>query len=197
MKIKIGCLISALFLLISCNKKSIEIGSKKVDILPYQGKWESVSPENLGNGTYGKRVFTFKDNTWEVQFILFLDSALSQSVFKFRGGGTFEEEGNSRVLTNTKNALFKFEYKYLTLLNSNEEIINGFGFAACNLDFNIEKEITDEGCSFFESITACAQEYDLLKLENNLLYLGARPKEGNMCVPDRRPVELNYPLRKT
>ncbi|WP_027001762.1 hypothetical protein [Hugenholtzia roseola] len=189
---KINVLVIIILLLTAASCKKEENATSN----PYIGKWESAASENLGNGTYGVRVFNFTEDSWEIKFTLYLDSLRSMPVFTFRGVGAYTIEGDSENLSNTKNAIFYFDKKYVTLLTQDEAVINNFGFNSCNLTFSIEKDISTTGCSFLESKSACSQEYDILKLENNFLYLGARPSTGNMCAPERRPNEFFYPLQK-
>ena len=165
-------------------------------VSPYIGAWESVSAENLGNGTFGTRYFNLTEGEWEVKFTLYLDSTLQMPVFEFRGVGGYEVQGQSQIVDGAENALFKFDNKYVTLLTDNPDVINGFGFGSCNLEQGKAQDITEDGCSFLVSKSVCGQEYDLLKLDNGLLYFGMRPAEGDMCAEERRPTALFYPLKR-
>lgn len=182
---------------INCQNTSNKRQESEKSINPYIGQWVSVAAENLGNGTFGHRYFDIKEDVWEIKFTLYLDSTLTIPVFEFRGTGPYDLQGKSEKVDGAENALFKFNEKYLTLLNDDETIINNFGFKACNLSKGVEQNITENGCSFFPSKNACAQEYDLLKLsKEGALYFGMRPADGNMCTEDKRPTELFYPLTK-
>lgn len=172
------------------NNASLPIKGTK-----YIGEWESIAAENLGNGTYASRYFNLNATDWEVKFTLYLDSTLSMPVFQFRGVGQYEVEGKSTVIKGADNAIFKFSKKYVTLLTDDTNLVQNFGFIACNLTKNIETDISENGCSFLVSNAVCAQEYDILKLENKLLYFGMRPSEGDMCAEERRPTAVFYPLQ--
>lgn len=169
--------------------KSIRAINKE-DIL---GNWKSETIEDNGNGTYGKREFSFTDQQWTVKFTLYLDKAATKPVFTFRGIGKYELNKNSSTVPDATNAVFHFANKYLTLKTSNPEIIKKFGLNG--LQMNIEKDISINGFSFFESNSACGQEYDLVSLKKGKLYLGARPQQGkSLCSEDNRPVTLGFPL---
>jgi len=127
---------------------------------------------------------------------LFLDSAQTMPVFAFRAVGKYEVQGTSTVVAGADNAYFGFDEKYVTLLTDNQEVIQNFGFADCGLEKDVEKDITETGCSFLVSKQVCGQEYDLLKLDNEQLYFGMRPAEGDMCTEENRPTALFYPLKK-
>lgn len=166
------------------------------EVNPYLGEWTSVEPEDLGNGTFGSRYFNITSEGWEVKFTLFLDSAQKMPVFEFRGKGTYEIQQPSASIPGAENAIFRFDQKFLTLLNDDEQVMTNFGLSACGLVKSTEKEITENGCSFLVSKSACAQEFDLLKLVEDNLYFGRRPADGNMCTEEKRPTELSYPLKR-
>lgn len=158
------------------------------------GTWVSENAEDLGNGTFGYREFTFDENSWNLKFSLFLDEAMNKPVIMFRTFGNYEITGDSKLVSGANEATFFMEKKFLTLLTDNEDVITNFGFSNCNLSMNVEKEITNTGCSFFVSNDVCDKEYDLLQLKDNKLYLGERITD--MCQESGRPKGLNYPLIK-
>jgi len=185
----ICCILSSVFESSANNSTSLKNN-------PYVGEWESIAAEKRTNGTYGTRYFKLTNNTWEVKFVLYLDSALNAPVFQFRATGKYEVQEVSNAVDGAVDALFVFDHKFVTLLTPDKGLINNFGFTTCGLVKDVEKEITETGCSFLKSKADCGQEYDLLKLENQQLFFGARPTKGDMCAADRRPESLNYPLKR-
>lgn len=185
---------SLMLLMMACNsdeKDEVSPNSK------YIGEWESVSSEDLGNGTFATREFNLEKENWSLVFTLFMDEAQTTPVFAFRAVGKYEVEGVSTVVEGADNAYFGFDKKYVTLLTDNEDLINGFGFSACGLEKDVEKDISQDGCSFLVSNAECGQEYDLLRLDNGQLFFGARPEAGeDMCSEEKRPTTLFYPLKK-
>ncbi len=162
---------------------------KKLD-----GEWASEKIEDLGNKTFGTRAFVFTGKAWEVKFTLFLDDAKTVPVFRFRGAGNYSTGEKSKKVEGAKEVIFFFDQKYVTLLTDNAEIIKNFGLTSCNLQKGIEKNITETGCSFLPSKTAYGQEYDLVKLVGQKLYLGAR--SNDMSSIEKRPIALGAPLLK-
>jgi hypothetical protein len=53
----------------------------------------------------------------------------------------------------------------------------------------VAQSVADNGCETFRvfSRERCQREYDVVRIENGRLFLGARPADGFMCSPDRRP----------
>ena len=158
------------------------------------GSWQSASFEDLGNGTYGKRVFYIGEKDWEVKFTLYFAKSEESAVFTFRGNGTYFIAEPSENAIDAYNANFAFDSKHLTLHSNDTTLIKNFGFDTCGLKVGNEQDISKGGCSFLESKSACAMEFDLVKIQKDTLYLGARPTSGNMCSEEKRPMVLGLPL---
>ncbi|MBF0316697.1 MAG: hypothetical protein HQL04_00855 [Nitrospirae bacterium] len=168
------------------------------DIKGVVGSWKSKGVEDLGNGTFCTREFNFKKDTWKIRFMLYGDAAMNYPLFAFGAEGDFLVELPSSVVGGAYNALFGFSKKTLTLLTSNEQVINNLGFGGCGLEVGVEKDISSGGCSFLKSVKDYDKEYDLLSLDTTgkILFLGARPADNDMSTEDRRPTALGYPLIK-
>ncbi len=183
--------ISTALLALSLTAAPVAMGGTGPDI---SGSWQSEKAENAGNGSFGWREFDITDDSWEVRFTMYGDEGKTLPVFRFRGVGPYEIQAASAVVAGANDAIFRFSHKYVTLLTDHAETIAKLGFSACGLEPGVEMDISDTGCSFLVSVQACAQEYDLVKVENGRFYLGARPADGNMCTEERRPTSLNLPL---
>jgi hypothetical protein len=157
------------------------------------GKWSSEKVEYLGNA-FGHRVFTFKKTTWEIRFTMFSDEAMKAPLFTFRATGKYEISSQPGKAEGSKQAVFHFAKKYLTVKTDNQDALKNLGFADCKLTKDVEKEITDSGCSFLVSKAVCAQEFDLVAIKDGKLFLGSRPADGNMCTEEKRPTSLGEAL---
>ncbi len=160
------------------------------------GNWISLSPEKTATGSFGIRQFHIEKKTWEVQYTLYADSTLNHPVFLFRANGEYTLEGPSKAGAGIFDAIFRFSKKYLTLKTTDTLLAKRFGLSSCHLIYNTEKDITQTGCAYLASKAACAQEYDLVSIKDEQLFLGARPASGGMCEPSRRPASLYFPLKK-
>jgi hypothetical protein len=158
------------------------------------GNWVSAKADDAGNNTFSFREFSFDGDNWNVKYTLYLDQAKTQPVFIFRGIGTYSVTGKSKKVKGAGEALFLFDKKTLTLLTDNADLINNLGFANCNLQKGVERDISETGCSFVAPLAVCNREYDLVKVAGKKLFLGARPADNNMCTLDKRPVALGDTL---
>lgn len=188
MKINSTLVLCFISILAACQTKNT------IDIT---GNWKSTSVEKIGNGSFGKREFVIDDKTWEVKFTVYTDSTATQPVFTFRGVGSYVLSEPSIKVAGATEAIFSFSNKYVTLHTADTTLTKKLGFASCGLTTEKEKEITETGCSFLVSKSACSREYDLVSIKDERLYLGARPPAGsNICSEDKRPTSLGLPLVK-
>lgn len=159
------------------------------------GTYASVAAEDLGNGTWGTRKFTFDKDTWALTFTLYGDKALAHPVFALDVSGPFSVGAASKV-QGAHNAQFRFSRKALTVFTDDAQTLKNLGFAGCGLEKGKAVDVSEKGCSFVGSVAAYGEEFDLLKLDGDTLYLGARPADGNMGVETKRPAALGAPLKR-
>lgn len=183
-------LISALAIFsVACAQNSKDDNKKKLENL--SGTYTDPQGVDWGQGTFGKRTFTFEDGKWSLTFILALDPKLENQIFIFRTVGSYAVLDKSTIVPDAYNALFIEDKKFVTLKTAIPDVIQGFGFANCNLTKDVEKDISDTGCSLWKSVADCSEDHDLLKLDaNGKLYFGVRPPDNDMCSPKKRPKSL-------
>ncbi len=160
------------------------------------GTWKSAAAEPVGNVGFRTREFTFTPEQWLIEVKFYGDKEMTKPLFSFVGEGQYTLAENSRILPEATDAAFFFDKKRLTLLTDDAAAISPFKFDACSLMKGVTKDISTSGCSNFTSVAVCGQEYDLVNIERNILRLGARPADGNMCSIDKRPKSLGQPLIK-
>jgi hypothetical protein len=141
-------------------------------------------------GAWGTRVFTFAGGQWSLDFTLALDPAMARPVFRFRTGGAYTLGAPARV-PGAFEADCGEDWKRLTLLTADAALAAAFGLAACGLATGIEADISGRGCANWKPVALCSMDHDLLALDatGGLLY-GVRPRDNDMCTPDRRPAAL-------
>ncbi|TAE83709.1 MAG: hypothetical protein EAY81_08290 [Bacteroidetes bacterium] len=160
------------------------------------GTYADPTPYNYGKA-WGKRIFTFNKGKWTLDFTLSLDPEMKMQVFRFRTWGTYNIEEKSTILANTYHAVFYEDKKLLTLKTSDENLINAFGFAPCQLTIDKEQDVSEKGCSGWKSVKECPGDYDLLSLDKEgKLYFGNRPQDNDMCSANKRPTSLTPPVIK-
>lgn len=171
--------------------------SNKKALKNLSGTYADPKGVDWGSGTFGTREFTFDKGKWTLKFILALDPEMKNEVFIFRTVGTYKVLNKSKTVANAYNAVFIEDKKFVTLKTGDPNLIQGFGFAPCNFTKDVEKDISETGCSLWKSVKDCKQDYDLLSLgEDGKLYFGLRPADNDMCTADKRPTKLYVPVMK-
>lgn len=165
-------------------------GNKKV-LETLNGTYADQQGVDWGQGTFGKREFTFNDGKWSLKFILAFDPQLKNQIFVFRTVGTYSVLDKSKIVTDAYNALFIENKKFVTLKTDIPDLIQDFGFAGCDLTKDVEKDISESGCSLWKPVAECSEDHDLLKIDaEGNLYFGVRPPDNDMCSPDKCPKSL-------
>ncbi len=159
------------------------------------GTYASTAPEPWYGG-YGTRQFTFDQGTWSLVFTHALDAAMQTPTFRFRTKGPYEVGAASATVAGAFEAVFYEDVKYVTLLTADASLIAAFGFANCGLKYNVEVDISATGCAGWKPVAVCREDHDLLALSPSGLQFGVRPRDNNMCTPDRRPTALLQPVVK-
>ena len=170
---------------------SMLMAGVKPDIV---GNWQSISAEDFHNGSFGFRVFGIKKGTWTVETTIYRDKNMKKPIFVFAAEGPYSIGETYTKIDGANKAQFKFSHKYVTLLTNNFFIKRMLGFQT--LKKGIKTDISEKGISFFKSVAAAPEEFDVVKIENGMLYLGARPKDNDLGSEAKRPTALNYPLKK-
>jgi hypothetical protein len=157
-----------------------------------QGRWTSAEPEPLPGASavtnYLVRDFSFEGDHWTIDFTIFADAQRNQPILSGRNSGTFrlgpERDG-------TRNAEFDMEQRSLTPRNAViAQALTAAGCGSGSWTVGVAQSVAEKGCKAFRvfSREACEREYDVVRIEGERLFLGARPADGFMCSPDRRPV---------
>jgi len=187
--------LSILFLAVitffSCSEGGLSpLETIKKDLENLSGTYKDIEPYAYGDA-FGQRVFTFDEGNWTLEFTLGLDPNLEDQVFQFRTYGSYTIVDASINVENAYNAEFGEDKKFLTLKTDDPQLIKAFGFANCGLTPFEEKDISENGCSLWKSVSECPIDHDLLSLDKDgLLYFGQRPADNDMCSADKRPTSL-------
>jgi hypothetical protein len=160
------------------------------------GTWRDPAPYPYGEA-FGSREFTFDDGRWTLRFTLSLDPEGKLPVFDFRTHGRYEVGAPAKGVDGAYEAVFHEEQKLLTLRTTDPGLAEAFGFAACGLTVGQEKDVSATGCSAWKPVAECPTDHDLLAMvDDGRLAFGVRPKDNDMCTPDKRPRALTPPVHK-
>ncbi len=156
-----------------------------------KGRWKSVAPEAMGNGSFSTRDFTLTEKTWALVFTIYGDAEAKQPLVALGFEGPWKVTGPSKV-EGAWEALFEFKKKTITLENAGAA--KNLGMDGCGLVVAQAKDVSEVGCSFVAPVEKYGREFDLVARKGEQLFLGARPADGDMGTADKRPTALGAPL---
>jgi hypothetical protein len=169
-------------------------------VLP--GFWEHERcqvQERDGQRTGSRSLFAIFDREWGIAFTQYADAACQRPVLTATLRGTYEPTAASAGVPGATNVTFRFAHKGLTAHDpALVDRLNGGACGSRRWALGIENDVTATGCLAIEAVSVCAQEFDLVRVDGDRLYLGERPQPGsNICAAERRPLRLrSEPLRR-
>lgn len=153
------------------------------------GTYRSEAPEQWYGG-FGTREFFFTNGEWQLVFTHALDPDMTMRTFVFRTGGAYDIVGPNETVEGALNGTFFEEWKHVTLLTDNPEIVAAMGMADCGLTYNLETDISETGCAAWRPVSVCGEDHDILAMTDAGLQFGVRPPDNDMCTADKRPTAL-------
>ncbi len=172
------------------------------------GRWQSISGEMrlnkvTGQKSYLKREFLTQEKTTEGRFTFYTDSTFTQPSMRVVFGGPYSMVGINENVPGAVNGNFEFAYLKLTPLNEYAtQWLNSGKPNTCGtgkFETNKEKDTTPtKGCALLNIFTdGRSTEYDLVKVEGDLLYYGTRPEDGSgLDSPSKRPKALQVAVKR-
>jgi hypothetical protein len=155
------------------------------------GIWESERcdvQERDGRKTSSRSVFVFLDDEWALEFTQYSDAACTTPSLRAFFHGRYRIAEPSSAVAGAYHATFGFSGKRLTLFD--DGLLAQANRGACatrSWTRGREEDVSSTGCLWVVPISACREEFDLVKLDGERLLLGERPAAGtDLCRADRR-----------
>ena len=155
------------------------------------GIWESercVVQERAGTRTGSTSRFVFLDDEWALELIQYSDAACTTPSLRAFFQGRYRVIRPSTVVQGAYDADFGFTRKRLTLYA--DALLAEANRGACGertWTRGREEDVSATGCLWVVPVSACTQEFDLVKVDDDRLLLGERPPAGqDLCRADRR-----------
>jgi hypothetical protein len=163
-------------------------------------RWRSLAPEAMpapgGKTTYLIREFEIGPSSWAIHFTLFEDADATRKILSGRNSGTYRVL-DAQPIVGAFAAEFAFDARELT---PHTDVVAA-ALTASNCGRvpwapETPQSVYPTGCPSFRVFgrDACPREFDLVRLEADRLSFGARPADGNLCAPERRPTGAGSPL---
>jgi hypothetical protein len=158
------------------------------------GKWQSAcTPMSDTQGFVLD--FDLTDKTWGLDYVVYGDKACTSKFLTVRIEGPYEVGSASKTVAGAHDARFAFTKKTITPHSAaaagylaSDAGCNQPGFAE-----GVAKDVGATGCANLgqRPISACPADYDLVKVDGDTLFFGARPADNDMCTEAKRPTAIS------
>jgi hypothetical protein len=170
-------------------------GTTRVQTKDLAGDWSSPTCEAIPNGdgsnSYVQRNFQLTEEAWTLKLDAFGDAGCSFKLFTARVGGPYTLEKDSEKVAGATEGNFALREQAFTA--HVQDLATMFANAKCGTrEWKVgeEQSTASTGCLFFRPTSACGMDHDVVKVEGNQLFFGARPADNDMCTADKRPTAL-------
>jgi hypothetical protein len=167
------------------------IGQSTITATSIAGIWETercIVQERNGVRTSSRSTFAFLDTEWALEFTQYADAACETPSVRAFFQGRYRIAERSSTVPGAYHANFGFSVKRLALYD--DELLTQANREACGKRTwarGREEDVSSTGCLWVVPVSACPQEFDLVKVDGDQLFLGERPAAGqDLCREDRR-----------
>lgn len=166
-----------------------------------KGTWSSAAceayPDGNGGMSYLTRSFTFDGSAWSLALAVFGDDVCRVPLFTADIEGSYAIGAVSAIVPAAHEADFGFDTNVWTAANEQMAgVFDGAGCGSAPWEVGVPQSVADTGCiGVAHAIADCPTEFDLLSLDGDDLYFGARVTD--LCTETGRPTMLGpFPVTK-
>ena len=170
-----------------------------------RGHWVSSGVEQRpgpgGSTLYLRRDFVSDDQRSTARLMFYSDTEGTQRSLTIHLAGPYTIGRPSAAVPGAYEADFHFDTAKLTVHNEFfRNLLNSVAPGTCGTapwELDVEQDVTaTHGClPLGLDLVQRGTEYDLVKVEGDKLYYGARPADGSgLDTPEKRPTALQVPL---
>ena len=157
------------------------------------GRWKSACTP-MSASQWFVLDFDISRSTWAVDYTVFADSACATKFLTVRIEGPYELGAASSTVPGAFDAKFGFTKKAITphLPAAADFLASAGGCGAAGFTAGEPKDIAATGCAGLgqRPISACSADYDIARLDGDVLTFGERPADNDMCSEGKRPKAL-------
>jgi hypothetical protein len=166
------------------------------------GTWSSPTCESTPDGSmHFTRTFKLEKDRWAIDFSTYGDAACKEKMVTVDIDGPLKLEKPSAKVKGATEAQFLFAHRKATPRSEGAAKWLSSVKACGKADWKAGEsvDIDASGCPQLGAYpkAQCAGEFDLVKVEGDQLYFGARPADGNLCSKEKRPQALGNPVKKS
>lgn len=161
------------------------------------GRWLSAcmpSPQADGSTQSIRLDFALTQSDWTLDYVTHGDDACTVPVVTVAIAGPYTLEQESAEVEGAWEARFGFTSKTIRPeVDGLRDYLNSLeGCGSAEFVTGEAQDVYASGCPAFGQYprSSCEADFDLVKLDGDALYFGARPADNDMCTPEKRPTTI-------
>ncbi len=162
------------------------------------GRWVSdctPSPQADGSTQYFRLDFDLAASDWAIDYVVHGDPACEVPLVTVHIEGPYALERPSDAVAGAWEARFGFTAKTIRPeVDGLRDFLNSLeGCGTADFETGVAQDVYASGCAGFGQYpqASCDADYDLVRLDGDSLFFGARPADNDMCAPEKRPTALS------
>jgi hypothetical protein len=162
------------------------------------GRWVSdctPSPQADGSTQYFRLDFDLAATDWALDYVVHGDAACEVPLVTVHIEGPYALERPSNVVAGAWEARFGFTTKTIRPeVDGLRDFLSSLeGCGAADFETGVAQDVYASGCPGFGQYpqAICEADYDVVLLDGDSLFFGARPADNDMCTPEKRPAALS------
>lgn len=162
-------------------------------VLP--GAWQSdCLPIRNADDSDGwvRHVHGFTATLWSTDTTVYVDSACTTAAGVLHSEGAFKVVGPSRSTPGAWDVQFDIHERSIT--PAREGFVAWLSLMECGDGFRVGRatDMFETACPgfFWQPVTGCSSEFDVIRVEGSTMWRGRRPADGHLCDASRRPLSL-------
>jgi hypothetical protein len=153
------------------------------------------SPQADGSTQYFRLDFDLTPTEWALDYVVHGDPACDVPLVTVHIEGPYALERPSDAVAGAWEARFGFTSKTIRPeVDGLRDFLNSLeGCGTADFETGVAQDVYASGCAGFGQYpqASCDADYDLVRLDGDSLFFGARPADNDMCTPEKRPTALS------
>ena len=157
------------------------------------GTWAMACTAAAAKGTFQNITVTFTADAWDVVHRMFSDDKCTKETQNVHMAGGYAFGVQSTAVTTAWEANFTIARREMTAGNKKTAKSLGKMCGIKKMKAGTAVDIHEKGCAKLGMKPAadCATAYDLVAIEGDLLRMGVRPADNDLCTAEKRPTALD------
>ncbi len=149
-----------------------------------------------GTDSFVKQSWIITPSTWSRDVVVYGDDQCTTKQATIHADGPYNVTGPSKSVPGAFDVDRAFSHRVVTAhVDGYIAVLQSYGCGKAPYAVNEPQDVLAGGCKDL-GLMPCDKEHDIVKLDKDTIAFGKRPADNDICTPDKRPTELETPLKK-